>query len=67
MEDVMAVEAPAAAAPSTSAQEAAPGLPDDHPEMVAGRRAAAKHGAAAGERLKEEMEAGQRTLAKFRT
>jgi hypothetical protein len=36
-------------------------------EAEAGRRALARHGAAAGERLREEMEAGQRTLAKFRT
>jgi hypothetical protein len=37
-------------------------LPDDHPEVVAGRRAAARH---AGMGTQQEMEAGRAAAAKF--
>ena len=40
-------------------------LPDDHPEVVAGRRAAAKYAEAGDARLHEEMDAGQRTAARY--
>jgi hypothetical protein len=48
-----------------TAEAAAPGLPDDHPEMVAGRRAAAKHADVGNERRRQEFEAGKRRLAAF--
>jgi hypothetical protein len=44
---------------------AGPGLPDDHPEMIAGRRVAAKYTETGNEQLRQEMEAGQRTAARY--
>jgi hypothetical protein len=40
-------------------------LPDDHPEVVAGRRTAARHAGLGGDRLQEESEAGRRTAARY--
>jgi hypothetical protein len=40
-------------------------LPDDHPEIMAGRRAAARHAMVGDERLKEEIAAGERRLKQF--
>jgi hypothetical protein len=40
-------------------------LPDDHPEVVAGRRAQARHAAIGNEQLRAEIEAGQRRSAQF--
>jgi hypothetical protein len=41
--------------------------PDDDPEVMAGRRAVARHGEIGSERLREEIEAGQRRAAQFQT
>jgi hypothetical protein len=55
-------------APQQMIKEAAAAVVVTNPvEHAAGQAALAKHGAAAAERLREEMEAGARTLAKFRT
>jgi hypothetical protein len=49
------------------APEPTPMLPDDHPEVVAGRRALARHAAVGDERLREELAAGQRAAARYGT
>jgi hypothetical protein len=41
-------------------------LPDDHPDLVAGRRALARYaGGASGERTRQEIERGQQRLKEF--
>jgi hypothetical protein len=43
----------------------APGLPDDHPEVAAGRRQLARHAEQGNSRLQEELEAGRMATARY--
>jgi hypothetical protein len=59
----LAVEAPRQAPPPPQG----PGLPADHPEVLAGQRAAARWAAqGSNAHLQQEIEAGQRATAKYR-
>jgi hypothetical protein len=42
-------------------------LPDDHPEVVAGRRELARHREQGSERTRQEIERGKQRAAQFRT